>query len=78
MFYKQKKGSVSSDSFSYARTPGKNVRQQTIAEDDETQYEHKPINYSSPVKSALKINPSEDNNMVTLTHTVSFYRRQQV
>ncbi|XP_065082931.1 anillin-like isoform X2 [Ochlerotatus camptorhynchus] len=33
--------------------------------------------FSSPVKSELKINPSDDNNMVTLVHTVSFYRRQQ-
>lgn len=29
------------------------------------------------MKSELTVNPSEDNNVVTLTHTVSFYRRQQ-
>lgn len=34
-------------------------------------------NYASPIKSKLTVNPSEDNNSVTLTHTVSFYRRQQ-
>lgn len=33
-------------------------------------------NYRSPIKSELKVTPSDDN-MVTLTHTVSFYRRQQ-
>lgn len=33
-------------------------------------------NYRSPIKSELKVEPSDDN-MVTLTHTVSFYRRQQ-
>lgn len=33
--------------------------------------------YNSPIKSQLTVNPSEDNNSVTLTHTVSFYRRQQ-
>lgn len=32
-------------------------------------------NYSSPIKSKLTVNPSNDS--VTLTHTVSFYRRQQ-
>lgn len=35
-----------------------------------------PSNYRSPVKS--KLTASEDDNMVTLTHTVSFYRRQQL
>lgn len=44
-----------------------------------TQKQPQTINeeFGSPVKSELKINPSDDNNMVTLVHTVSFYRRQQ-
>lgn len=33
--------------------------------------------YPTPVKSALTVNQSEDENIVTLVHTVSFYRRQQ-
>lgn len=76
LFLLQRKGSISSNSFSYARSPAKNVRHQTIAEDD---YEDgaRQINFKCPVKSELTVNPSEDNNVVTLTHTVSFYRRQQ-
>ncbi len=72
----QRKGSISSNSFSYARSPSKSVRHQTIVEDD---YEDgaRQINYKCPVKSELTVNPSDDNNVVTLTHTVSFYRRQQ-
>ena len=33
--------------------------------------------FQTPVKSALTVNQSEDENTVTLVHTVSFYRRQQ-
>ena len=32
--------------------------------------------FTQPVKSELKINEASDN-MVTLVHTVSFYRKQQ-
>lgn len=52
------------------------MRHDAIPEDDE-HYEVKSINYRRPVKSELRVDPSEDNNIVTLTHTVSFYRRQQ-
>lgn len=48
------------------------VCHQTIDEESEMN-----SNYSSPIKSKLVVNPSDDNNVVTLTHTVSFYRRQQ-
>lgn len=72
----QRKGSISSNSFSYARSPSKNVRHQTIAEDDDEEGA-RHMNFKCPVKSELTVNPSEDNNVVTLTHTVSFYRRQQ-
>lgn len=86
----RKKGSVSSNSFSFARSPPKPPRlQPTIPElhlnggdsDSEAASEHKPIGgyhrKNNPIKSELRVDPSSDNNIVTLTHTVSFYRRQQ-
>lgn len=76
MLNRQRKGSVSSNSFSFARSPPKPPRQPTIDE-DEDYYESKSVNYRNPVKSELRVDPSEDDNIVTLTHTVSFYRRQQ-
>lgn len=68
------KGTVSSTSFSYERKP-LNRQEDTIYEDEASNY--KPSKFQSPIKSRLTVNPSEDNNSVTLTHTVSFYRRQQ-
>lgn len=84
----QSKGSISSNSFSYAKYPSRHARHQTISEHDENNeedkssshhhhYEHKSLDYDNPIKSELRVNPSDDNNVVTLTHTVSFYRRQQ-
>lgn len=100
----RRRGTISSNSFSYARSPAKPARSppkpvrqpQTIPElhinsdtsdgddDDVTgnkiATEHKPIagtDYRNPIKSELRVDPSTDNNIVTLTHTVSFYRRQQ-
>ncbi|XP_055620837.1 anillin-like isoform X2 [Toxorhynchites rutilus septentrionalis] len=86
---RKRKSSVSSNSFSYKKNP-RHSQYQTIDEEDaeEKKDPQKPSpkqqqeqivkeDYSSPVKSELKINPSDDNNMVTLVHTVSFYRRQQ-
>lgn len=35
------------------------------------------LNGAQPVKSELSVNQDNDNNLVTLVHTVSFYRRQQ-
>lgn len=75
IFLQLQKGSVSSNSFSYERKP-LNRQQETIYEDEATT-SYKPSKYQSPIKSRLTVNPSEDNNSVTLTHTVSFYRRQQ-
>uniref|UniRef100_A0A1Q3EXX1 Putative actin binding protein anillin n=1 Tax=Culex tarsalis TaxID=7177 RepID=A0A1Q3EXX1_CULTA len=80
-----RKSSVSSNSFSYQKNP-RQSQYKTINEEDaeEKKDPEKPCPqpvfeeaYGSPVKSELKINPSDDNNMVTLVHTVSFYRRQQ-
>lgn len=53
-----------------------NRQQETIFEDEATTNHQNP-RFQSPIKSRLTVNPSEDNNSVTLTHTVSFYRRQQ-
>ncbi|XP_029712780.2 anillin isoform X2 [Aedes albopictus] len=86
---KRRKSSMSSNSFSYQKNPRQN-QCETIDEDEmeEKKDSQKPSpprkqqqttdgEFGSPVKSELKINPSDDNNMVTLVHTVSFYRRQQ-
>lgn len=88
----RKKGSISSNSFHFARSPPKPPRQpptideqneQTDCDSASAYNEHKPIaastssNYRNPIKSELRVDPSSDNNIVTLTHTVSFYRRQQ-
>lgn len=48
----------------------------------ETIYEGEASNYQaskfqSPIKSKLTVEPNDDDNSVTLTHTVSFYRKQQ-
>lgn len=76
-----KKGSISSNSFCYDKNPKKQVHYQTIDEESDTSNEkvniQDPNTYKSPVKSKLTVNPSEDDNMVTLVHTVSFYRKQQ-
>ncbi|XP_055535555.1 anillin isoform X2 [Wyeomyia smithii] len=86
----KRKSTVSSNSFSYQKNPRKKDCQTITEEESEEkkdpqkpspkQHRHQETvheDYSSPVKSELKINPSDDNNMVTLVHTVSFYRRQQ-
>lgn len=80
-FVQLKKGTVSSTSFSYERKP-LNRQPDTIYEDEATTSTANKTNYQSskfqsPIKSKLTVNPSDDNNSVTLTHTVSFYRRQQ-
>lgn len=68
-------GSISSNSFCFEKKPLNTVRHQTIQEEEPMEYHNS--NYASPIKSKLTVNPSDDNNSVTLTHTVSFYRRQQ-
>uniref|UniRef100_A0AAG5DK41 PH domain-containing protein n=1 Tax=Anopheles atroparvus TaxID=41427 RepID=A0AAG5DK41_ANOAO len=90
-----RKSSVSSNSFSYQKHPGRGGdRCVTINEDDEggakgrtagagkrksgtPRRSNGTVDYSSPVRSELQVKPSGDDNMVTLVHTVSFYRRQQ-
>lgn len=64
------KGTMSSASFSYQRKP-LNRQPETIYEDEATS------KFQSPIKSRLTVDPSDDSNSVALTHTVSFYRRQQ-
>lgn len=70
------KGTLSSTSFSYERKP-LNRQPETIYEDEATTTNYQSSKFQSPIKSQLTVNPSDDNNSVTLTHTVSFYRRQQ-
>lgn len=44
----------------------------------ETIHEDEAISkFQSPIKSRLTVKPGDDDDSVTLTHTVSFYRRQQ-
>ncbi|XP_062559486.1 anillin isoform X2 [Armigeres subalbatus] len=86
---KRRKSSMSSNSFSYQKNPHPNQCHTINEEETEektdpqkpspTPKQKQMVNeeFGSPVKSELKINPSDDNNMVTLVHTVSFYRRQQ-
>lgn len=69
-------GTISSNSFSYERKP-LNRQQETIFEETATTSNYQTSKFQSPIKSRLTVNPSEDNNSLTLTHTVSFYRRQQ-
>ncbi|XP_073844612.1 anillin, actin binding protein [Musca autumnalis] len=90
---KGSKGTTASNSFSFrkANTPNRQTNYQTIQEeqsDDQqsvTNVETSNDNgggdaissgYMHPVKSELSIN-KENENVVTLVHTVSFYRRQQ-
>lgn len=54
-----------------------NRQTETIFEDEATTSYGGTSKLHSPIKSKLTVNPSDDNNTVTLTHTVSFYRRQQ-
>lgn len=75
-FQGHKKGTVSSNSFSFERKP-LNRQTETIFEDEATTSFEGASRLHSPIQSKLTVNPSDDNNTVTLTHTVSFYRRQQ-
>lgn len=69
-----KQGTLSSTSFSYERKPS-NRQPETIYEDEATNYQSSK--FQSPIKSKLTVEPNTDDNSVTLTHTVSFYRNQQ-
>lgn len=71
------KGCTSSNSFLYERKPLNRPHETIVEEEEQVTYHNNPSKYSSPIKSRLTVNPSEDNNSLTLTHTVSFYRRQQ-
>lgn len=75
--FQQKKGSsISSNSFCFEKRPKNYQRPNVIHEESAAMVHDDPSNdYRSPVKS--KLTASEDDNVVTLTHTVSFYRRQQ-
>lgn len=54
-----------------------NRQPETIFENEAISNQQSTSKFQSPIKSRLTVNPSDDDNSVTLTHTVSFYRRQQ-
>ncbi|XP_030368854.1 anillin isoform X2 [Scaptodrosophila lebanonensis] len=68
------KGTTASNSFSFRKTPAAVC--QTIAEHEAMDVQTPLLNGAQPVKSELSVNQDNDN-LVTLVHTVSFYRRQQ-
>ncbi|XP_030559837.1 anillin isoform X1 [Drosophila novamexicana] len=75
------KGTTASNSFSFRKTPAAGAAGstacQTIQEQHEAMDVQTPLmNGAQPVKSELSVNQDNDN-LVTLVHTVSFYRRQQ-
>ncbi|XP_037947352.1 anillin-like [Teleopsis dalmanni] len=79
------KGTTTSNSFSFRKTSSKNMQWETIPEENSGILSNTTksqadtsvnSNFKQPIKSELSIN-QEDDNMVTLVHTVSFYRRQQ-
>ncbi|XP_052872956.1 anillin-like [Anopheles cruzii] len=88
-----RKSSVSSNSFSYQKPSNQGGRCAPIVEEERSEKTAgdkrksktprkstgaaHPVDYSSPVRSELQVKPSGDDSMVTLVHTVSFYRRQQ-
>ncbi|XP_054738655.1 anillin isoform X2 [Anastrepha obliqua] len=76
---RESKGTTASNSFTFRKTPKKYTNYQTISEENiESASSSKTAACTSqPVKSELSINRGNDDNMVTLVHTVSFYRRQQ-
>ncbi|XP_023177794.2 anillin isoform X2 [Drosophila hydei] len=72
------KGTTASNSFSYRRpAAASGALCQTNEEQEEAMDVQTPLlNGAQPVKSELSVNQDNDN-LVTLVHTVSFYRRQQ-
>ncbi|XP_022223661.2 anillin isoform X2 [Drosophila obscura] len=67
------KGTTASNSFSFRKTPAC----QPIGEHQELMDVQTPLlSGAQPVRSELSVNQDNDN-LVTLVHTVSFYRRQQ-
>lgn len=73
-------GTTASNSFTFRKTPKRFSNCQTISEEGDD-YET-PMTSSTtftvtqPVTSELSVN-QQDDNVVTLVHTVSFYRKQQ-
>ncbi|KAH8371174.1 hypothetical protein KR093_006388, partial [Drosophila rubida] len=81
------KGTTASNSFSFRRTSGaaagvsaaSSIAGQAIVEQHElnvVDMQTPLLSGAQPVKSELSVNQSKDN-LVTLVHTVSFYRKQQ-
>lgn len=73
----QSKGTTASNSFSFRKNPAAStcspIDEHHEILDIQTPL---PVSAAQPVKSELSVNQDNDN-LVTLVHTVSFYRRQQ-
>ncbi|XP_054741156.1 anillin-like [Anastrepha obliqua] len=76
---RESKATTSCNSFFFCKTPKKYTSYQTISEEnDESASSSKAATCNSqPVKPVLSVNRGNDDNTVTLVHTISFYRRQQ-
>ncbi|CAD7014634.1 unnamed protein product [Ceratitis capitata] len=74
------KDTTASNSFSFRQSSKRYKHYQTIPEDNiasPSPSSASEMYTPQPVKSELSINRDSEDNMVTLVHTVSFYRRQQ-
>lgn len=71
IYFEQSHCTAASHSFSFRKSIPSNKGNRNIDHNSKTE------NALSPVKSELTVNKGDDNNLVTLVHTVSFYRRQQ-
>ncbi|XP_018794044.1 PREDICTED: actin-binding protein anillin isoform X1 [Bactrocera latifrons] len=77
---KENKGTTASNSFSFHKSTKKDENYKIATEENKISpiLNSAPSLYvTQPVKSEMSINRENENNMVTLVHTVSFYRRQQ-
>ncbi|XP_069964922.1 anillin isoform X3 [Bactrocera oleae] len=77
---KDNKGTTASTSFSFHKSSKKYKNYKTTTEKNKMApipNSATPLYVAQPVKSEMSISRENANNMVTLVHTVSFYRRQQ-
>lgn len=77
---KENKGTTASNSFSFHKSSKKYKNYKITTKESKISSIQNSTNtmyMTQPVKSEMSINRENDNSMVTLVHTVSFYRRQQ-
>ncbi|EDX06042.1 GD10494 [Drosophila simulans] len=70
------KGTTASNSFSFRKNPASSCTPIEEHHEMEMDLQTPLLSGAQPVKSELSVNQDNDN-LVTLVHTVSFYRRQQ-